>query len=119
MISGRSLIIVPINKIEDKTYCNNCHKLVPGTNASALWLFNITGIIHSQQLTKVLQPIQNVVEICKQITILILHYVTSRLKAPLKFIYSSIQVSEVLGLTVCCKLIKFVFLSFACYSQNA
>jgi hypothetical protein len=41
----------------------------------------------------VLKPIQNVVGICKQITILILYEVTSRLVASLEFIYSSIQVT--------------------------
>jgi hypothetical protein len=37
----------------------------------------------------VLPPIQNVVGICKQITILILHQVTFMLATPLKVIYSS------------------------------
>jgi hypothetical protein len=32
----------------------------------------------------VLPPVQNIVGICKQITILILHYVTSRLVTPLE-----------------------------------
>jgi hypothetical protein len=69
--------------------------------------------IHIQLLRKVvLPPIQNIVEICKQITILIFHYVISRLVAPLKLIYSSIQVSDVLVLTVRCKLVGFVFQVF-------
>jgi hypothetical protein len=49
------------------------------------------------------------VGICKQITILIIHQVISRLVAPLKLIYSSLHVSDVLALAVCCKLSNFVF----------
>jgi hypothetical protein len=45
--------------------------------------------------------------ICLQITILILHQVISRLVAPLKFSYSSIQISDILVHTVHCKLINF------------
>jgi hypothetical protein len=40
------------------------------------------------------------------------HLVIFRLVAPLKFIYFSIQVSDVLVLTVRCKLINFVFQMF-------
>jgi hypothetical protein len=47
--------------------------------------------------------------VCKQITIFNLHQVIYQLVAPLKFIYSTIQVSDVLVLTVLCKLIDFVF----------
>jgi hypothetical protein len=43
------------------------------------------------------------------ITLLILDKVTSRLVAPPKFIYSCIQASDVLVLTVRCKLINFAF----------
>jgi hypothetical protein len=52
-----------------------------------------------------------IVEICKQVAILILHQV-SRLAAQLKFIHSSVQVSDVLIVTVRCKLINFVFQIF-------
>jgi hypothetical protein len=45
----------------------------------------------------------------KQITILILHCVISRLVHPLKIIYFSVQISDVLVLTAHCKLINFVF----------
>jgi hypothetical protein len=56
--------------------------------------------------------IRNIMGVCKPITILILHQVTSRLVTPLKLIYSSIQVSNVLVLAVLCKLINFVFQTF-------
>jgi hypothetical protein len=46
--------------------------------------------------------------ICKLITILIAHYVISRLIAPFKLIYFFIQAPDVLALTVRCKLINFV-----------
>jgi hypothetical protein len=48
--------------------------------------------MYIQYLRVVLPPLQNIVGICKQITILNLHLVTSRLVTPLKFIYSCIQV---------------------------
>jgi hypothetical protein len=56
----------------------------------------------------VLPPIQNVVGIRKQITILILQQVTSWLVTPPKFIYSPIQVSDVLVRTVRYKFIIFI-----------
>jgi hypothetical protein len=49
-----------------------------------------------------LPPIENIVEICKQIIILNLHQVISRFVTPLKFIYSCMQVSNALVLTVRC-----------------
>jgi hypothetical protein len=45
------------------------------------------------------------VGICKKNAILIRHCVISRMLAPLKLIYSSIKVSDVLVLSVRCKLI--------------
>jgi hypothetical protein len=46
--------------------------------------------MYIQQLREViLPPIQNVVQTCKQITILILHQDSSRLATLLKFIYAS------------------------------
>jgi hypothetical protein len=56
----------------------------------------VRDIVHIQEMRKVVPPIQNIVGIRKQITILIIHRVISRLVAPLKFIYCSIQVSDVL-----------------------
>jgi uncharacterized membrane protein YesL len=47
------------------------------------------------------------VEICKQVTILIIYEVSSKAVTPLKFIYSTIHVSTVLVLTVRCRLINF------------
>jgi ABC-type amino acid transport system permease subunit len=52
------------------------------------------------------------VGVCKQITIHIFHQAISRLVAPLKLIFSSIQVSDVLVLTLRCKLFKSVFRMF-------
>jgi hypothetical protein len=76
-------------------------------------LSNITDIMNIQQFRKVaLPPIYIFVGNCKQITILILDKVTSRLLTPLKLIYSSIQVSDVLVLTVCCMLINSLFQIF-------
>jgi hypothetical protein len=49
------------------------------------------------------------VGICKQIIILILNYDIFRLVASFKLIYSPTQVSDVLVLTVRCKVINFVF----------
>jgi hypothetical protein len=87
-----------------------------GTDGSAVCtsnLLNITDTMHSQSLRKiVLRPGKNVVGICKQITILILHEVASMLVATIKLIYSSIQVTDVLVLTVRCKLINFAFQIF-------
>jgi hypothetical protein len=45
----------------------------------------------------------------KYITILIHYQISSRLVALLKFVYSSILVATVLGLTACCKFINFIF----------
>jgi hypothetical protein len=54
-------------------------------------LLNITDAMYIQQMRElVLTPIQNAMGISKQITILILHQVSSKLVTPLKFIYSSI-----------------------------
>jgi hypothetical protein len=50
-----------------------------------------------------------------QVTILTFHQVTSRLVATLKFICSSVQVSDVLDLTVGCKAINFVFQIFCIF----
>jgi hypothetical protein len=77
------------------------------------YLLNIAGIMHIQELRKVVPPpIQNIVRICKQITIFIFYYVITRMAAPFKFIYSSLLSSDVLFLTVHCKLVNFVFQIF-------
>jgi hypothetical protein len=55
---------------------------------------------------------QSIVGVCKQITILILHQVISRLVTPLKFIYSSMQVPNILVPTVRCKRFNFFFQIF-------
>jgi hypothetical protein len=59
-----------------------------------------------------LSSFQNVVVICKQIAILILYQVSSRLVNLHKFISSSICVPNVLVLSVYCKIINFVFQIF-------
>jgi hypothetical protein len=53
-----------------------------------------------------------VVGICKEIAILALYQVSCQLVTLLKFIYSTTQVSNVLGLTVYCKIINFIFQIF-------
>jgi hypothetical protein len=61
-------------------------------------------------MTKVLiPPTQNVVGICKQLTIIILYEVSSRLVILLKFSHASLQVFEMCvgRTTLCFKLIKF------------
>ena len=54
---------------------------------------------------------QNTVWVCNQITLLILHYISSRLVTLLKVIYSPIQVSDIY-LTVSFKFINFSFQIF-------
>jgi hypothetical protein len=69
--------------------------------------------VYIQQLREaVLPPVQNIVIIFKQITILILHSFTCRLVTPLKSIYSSMHVSNILVLTVRCTVLSFVFQIF-------
>jgi hypothetical protein len=73
--------------------------------------FSLPTIINSmyvQQLTKVILPdtgIQNIAGFCKQLTILTFYQVSSRLITLLKSIYSSVEVSDILVLTLCFKLI--------------
>jgi hypothetical protein len=50
--------------------------------------------------------------IYKQVAILIIHLVSCRSVTLLKFIYSSIQISNILVLIRCCKLINFVYQIF-------
>jgi hypothetical protein len=67
---------------------------------------NIINVVDTQYLTEVILPsIQNIVGICKQITIRIFHQVCSMFITNLKFIYASIYVFFVL--TVCFRLIIF------------
>jgi hypothetical protein len=58
-----------------------------------------TRVSCSCKLYIVLPPVWKVVGICKQIIILIIPEVTSRLKAHLKLIYSCIEISDVLVLS--------------------
>jgi hypothetical protein len=58
--------------------------------------------MYIQQLTEIIPPpIQNTVAVGKQITLLILYYVSYRLVTTFKVIDSSIQFSDILILTVC------------------
>jgi hypothetical protein len=73
------------------------------------YLPNIPDTMYIQYLKEVvLPPVPNIVRICKQITILILQKVTSMLLTPLKGIYLSTEVSNVLVLIVPCKLTNSV-----------
>jgi hypothetical protein len=70
-------------------------------------LSNISDSMHIQKFWKaVLSPISSIVGFCKQITIHNLYQIISRLVAPHKFNYLSIQVSYVYVLTVRCKVIN-------------
>jgi hypothetical protein len=54
-------------------------------------------------------PSQDTVGVCNQIAFLILYYISSRLVTVFKVIDAPIQVSDILVLTVCFKLINFSF----------
>jgi hypothetical protein len=66
----------------------------------------------------ILPPIQNTVGICKQITILHFYHISSRLVTLLEFIYTPVQISNILILTVCFKLINFVFQIFPLFESH-
>jgi len=69
--------------------------------------------MHIQYLVKeILPPIQNTLGICKQITILILDNINSRLVTFPKFIYASVQISNILCFIISFKLINFAFQIF-------
>jgi len=57
-------------------------------------------------------PIQNTVEICNQITLLILYYISSRLLTLLKVIVVSVKDSDIFYPTVSFKFINFSFQIF-------
>jgi hypothetical protein len=90
------------------------------TNGSAVCIsvFLIPLILCRFSNREVVLPCIRIVGICKQITFLVHHYVISMLIAPLKFIYSLIQVSGVLVLTVRCRLINFVFQIFSFFNPE-
>jgi hypothetical protein len=74
------------------------------------YLAKITDPLYIQYQREVfLLPIQNVVRICKQVTISMIQEVTSRLVTAIKSIYSSIQVRNVVLLTVQCIVNNFSF----------
>jgi hypothetical protein len=57
-------------------------------------------------------PKQNTVEICSQITLLILHFINSKLLTHPKVINVPVQVSEIFDLTMSFKFISFSFQIF-------
>jgi hypothetical protein len=71
------------------------------------FLIAISSCMYLSLLTQL--SIQYIVGICKQITILNLHQVTSRLETILEPIYVPLQVSNISVLTMSFKLINFVF----------
>jgi len=74
-------------------------------------LLDTPSYIH--YLTEVILPsVQNIVGICKQITIIIFYYVSYRLVTFRKFIYASIHISHIFVLTVRFKLINLFFQIF-------
>ena len=68
--------------------------------------------MYIQRLREIIPPpSQNIVGVCNQITLLMLYYITSRLVTLVKVTDAPIQVSDILVLTVCFKLINFSFLT--------
>jgi len=65
-----------------------------------------------QQLKRVLPLSQNTVGVCNQTTLLVIYYTSSRLVTLLKVIDAPIQVSDIIDITVCFKLINFSFQIF-------
>jgi hypothetical protein len=59
-----------------------------------------------------LRPNQNVVGICRQINVLTLYELSSTGRLVILLIYSSIQVSDFVVLTLCCKFINLFFQIF-------
>ena len=57
-------------------------------------------------------PSPNTVGVCKQITLLVLYYIISRLLTLLKVIDAPIRVTDILDLTVSFKFISFSFQIF-------
>ena len=60
-------------------------------------------------------PSQNTVEVCNQITILVLYYSISRLVTLIKLTDTPIQVSDIVVLTVSYKFINFSFQIFVLF----
>ena len=70
---------------------------------------NVLNSMHIEELGETVPPpSHNIVGVCHQVTILILHYITSRLVPILKVIDAPIQVPNVLDLTVSLKLLNFI-----------
>jgi len=59
---------------------------------------------------------QNTAGVCNQITLLILYYINSRLVTRLKIIVPSLQVSNIVDLTVSFKFVSFNFQIFLLFS---
>jgi hypothetical protein len=78
-------------------------------------LSSISNPVYIQQLTEViLAPIHNSIGIWEHITILIHYKVSCRMVLLLKFIYASIQISNILVCTVYLKLTNSMFLFLKC-----
>jgi len=74
---------------------------------------NIINPTYTEQLREMVPPpSQNIVEVYKQITPLILYYISSRLGTLLKITDAPIQVSDIFYLTVSFKFINFSFQIF-------
>jgi hypothetical protein len=76
-----------------------------------VFLPNINTLCTFNNREVVLQPIQNVVRISN----LFQYQVTSRLVNLPKLIYSAIQISDILVLSVRCKFINLIFHMFSCF----
>jgi len=68
--------------------------------------------MYIQQLGEMIpEPSQCTVGVCKQISLLILYYISSRLTKHLKIIHAAVQVSDIFHLTVSFKFIYIFYLS--------
>jgi len=71
---------------------------------------NTINTMYIQQLGEIVPPpSQNTVRVCNQITLLILHYISSRLVTLLKVTYFPIQDPNIFYLTVSFKFLNFSF----------
>ena len=69
--------------------------------------------MYIEQLREMIpQPSQYTVGVCKQINLIIIYYISSRLTTLIKIIDAPIQVSDIFHLTVSFKFIYFIFQIF-------
>jgi len=75
--------------------------------------------MYIQEVTQTIPPhIQNTISVCKQITLLILYYILSRLVTFLNLTDATTQISDILVPTLRFKFIAFIFQIFRPYLQK-